>query len=391
MISSDFWYKLRQDSKGFSSPVVGQNLHSFPINKQTVSNLFYDIYSDIDGSKYDYIRFYIDGAENQDACKLFFDHYNNTADIDKVLNEYGRERSFGIVINGALRWKPELVEQLAEFLRPIYNQFDKHEIGFDLTFFIGNYGYTPFGVHLDDKNHRTLLVNLGPNEKQMMLWEQSKIKDLYGDVSNIYDVDSLSIPPTRYKLNPSDYFLLPSQYYHVGYTKDISITAALILHREDHVKHISKELDRYLREILNFELDFDSPTLSNDWLSCVPQPCFLQHCVEARRKSNGGFMYSPQKRAISFDMLSRSNALVRRSFPICYVEQDPENIFIFAKGLSKQFNQVDNVKNLIDKLNQENFVEIQEVFKNLDKNELNKNNILKIIMFLYQSFAIDLK
>lgn len=390
-MSGNFWHNLRQDSEGFNSPVLGEDLCSFPVNRQTVSTLFYDIHSDHDSSKYDYIRFYINGTEQYDAGALFFKCFEADVDIDEALSEYGQRHSFGIVINGALRWKPELVEKLAEFLQPIYDQFDEHEVGFDLTFFIGNYGYTPFGVHLDDKNHRTLLVNLGPNEKQMMLWDSSKIRNLYGDVRNIYDVDSVSIPPTIYKLNPSDYFLLPSQYYHVGYTKDVSITAALILHREDHIKHFSRELDRYLRGALDFTLDFDSPTLSAEWLSYVPQPSFLQCCIEARRKSNGGFMYSPLKRAISFDLLSSSDEIVRRGFPICYVEQDQDNIVLFAKGVSKQFSQKDFVKDFIEKLNKENYIEIWEVLNSVDQNKLNKSNVLKMIMFLYQNFAIDLK
>ncbi len=389
-MSCNFWQKLRQDSGGFSSPVLGQDLHSFPVNKQTVSTLLYDIYSDPDSSKYDYIRFYIGSAHHDDVGALFFECFDTGIGVDEALSKYGQKHSFGIVINGALRWKPELAEELAEFLRPIYEQFDEHEVGFDLTFFIGNYGYTPFGVHLDDKNHRTLLVNLGPNEKQIMLWEPSEIRNLYGDVGNIYDVNSISIPPIIYNLNPSAYFLLPSQYYHVGYTKDISITAALVLHREDHVKHISRELDRYLRETLDFALDFDSPTLSSDWLSCIPQPSFLQRCVEARCKSNGGFKHSPQKRAISFDMLSISNNIVRRSFPICYVEQDRENIFIFAKGKSKRFSQTDGIRNFIDKLNKENILEIREILERADEKNLSKNNVLKIIVFLYQNFALDL-
>jgi hypothetical protein len=389
---ADFWNEITQKSENFNKPVSGYNSCLLPVDREAVFSILKNIYLDSNISKSSYLRFYQDGKEDFDAVREFLKSTESYSDIDTMLNDYSKNNSFGLIINGSLRWQPKLVEQISDFLTPIYKGLGKHEIGFDLTFFIGNYGYTPFGVHLDDKNHRTIITNLGPNSKKMLMWNLEDVRSQYGEVTNISDVDSVVAPPKIYDLKQNDYVLIPShEYYHVGLAEDISITAALIIHRENHLGNVTRELNQYLNEIMDYKIDFNSQSCSQSWISYAPEPSFLQSCIEARRLSNGGAIFSPMPRNISFEMISKVQNIVLNKLPILYVEQNENTIHVFARGVSKRFTNTDWLKLFFEKLNRKGSLNIHKSLQIAKSASISSQNVLKMIVWLFKYHAIELR
>src|SRR4051812_35094117 len=111
------------------------------------------------------IRTYVDGGHRADDYeRVMTDPPGPDESLQAWATRLFGERKFGIVLNGAESVSESLSRQVARFLDPLFARRGVPYGGIDVAFFVGNYGFTPFGIHVDDRTH-VLHAHLGPGTK----------------------------------------------------------------------------------------------------------------------------------------------------------------------------------------------------------------------------------
>ncbi|MBG9691494.1 MULTISPECIES: JmjC domain-containing protein [Lysinibacillus] len=95
-------------------------------------------------------------------------------------------------------------------------------IGADSYAIFGNYGYTPFGIHPDSEP--IFLIHCGPGSKDLWYWEEKPNEEYIGRHDILELNDDWKEDAVHVVLEPGDMIFIPSQVYHLLYTKDFSIT-----------------------------------------------------------------------------------------------------------------------------------------------------------------------
>lgn len=160
-----------------------------------------------------------------------------------------------------------LVDRVPTYSYPIYSRL-RHfysglikEIGMpvqsaDADQFLGNYRYTPFGLHKDNAESFVFITR----RKRMLLWPYHQLENMVnGDQREAgYTMDMAEVPPALRERaivlegEPGDVFYWPASYWHVGEgTGTISLTLNLPLFAFDTAaSHVFPELERMVRSKL---------------------------------------------------------------------------------------------------------------------------------------------
>ncbi|OXS99078.1 hypothetical protein B7H23_12795 [Notoacmeibacter marinus] len=229
------WRELYQDSHEFIGPRLVRSLKTFPLSFDHIADALHGAKSDNGPSKLNYFRGYVGGREDYSLAEKFLRYDVTPNRIERSISDaFGGEtpelgENAGLIVNGSLQWSDRLQEASSEHAHQIASIYVSQQITFDVTLFIGAYGSTPFGVHIDDASHRTILFNLGPGDKGMAIWRNQDILEQFGKVRNILDPASIKAAPERFFFKTGEAFVLPSERYHVGLNSTLSTTAAIVV------------------------------------------------------------------------------------------------------------------------------------------------------------------
>lgn len=142
-----------------------------------------------------------------------------------------RNQPFAIIVNKAEGWSRELADAIHGLMFPFQNAFPG-EFELEITLFIGNYGYTPFGFHVDDDDTSVIHFHSGPSSKTMYVLEVDDFKRaMPADMHRSFDFEQLTHIAERFTINAGDVFVLPSTKYHTGYSPDYSVGVAVAVIR----------------------------------------------------------------------------------------------------------------------------------------------------------------
>ncbi|QCP48996.1 hypothetical protein FAZ95_07250 [Trinickia violacea] len=138
-------------------------------------------------------------------------------------------RKFGIVVNGAEQWSDPLARMAARVFAPVVEAQGHWRSMIEVTLFIGNYGYTPFGIHIDDPYTSVVHFHAGPTTKAMTLFSRSAFHRLNGPRKNCFNPELLTPHGQTFSIESGDVFLLPPHWYHIGNTDGFSIGIAFAI------------------------------------------------------------------------------------------------------------------------------------------------------------------
>lgn len=161
-------------------------------------------------------------------------------------------KTFGLLINGAEQVSDRLARAVAAFLAPLLLERGMPWGGVDISFFIGNYAHTPFGIHQDVGVH-VLHAHLGPGTKELLLWSLRGYRRHNGSWDESFDVARLRPHARRFLLRPGDFFYLPPTYFHVGATPELSAAMMVVL--------IERSEQEFLKQALTEALAREQPAL----------------------------------------------------------------------------------------------------------------------------------
>ncbi|KDM91123.1 cupin domain-containing protein [Photobacterium galatheae] len=301
-------------------------------NENVIFELMRRISKDAEKAMSSLFRVYIEGKLSpKDEHEFIFSSRNECESIEAYFLRLAGNRKFGVIINGAEQWSDELSRFAQQTFSPVI-----HKMGYDcstieVTLFIGNYGYTPFGIHVDDPYTQVVHFHLGPSNKSLTLFEPKLFHQFNGPSKNCYDPDAMIEMGNTFNIQPGDIFVLPPHYYHVGNTESFSIGIAIAISKYPK-SHVTKNV---MRTAITEKI-YDKPisdAISSDEFECLSFSEWLSFHYEKYcfiQKSRGGLRYAYQadrSEEINHDTILEMD----KDFRVLLHEKK-DNLFVFARG-----------------------------------------------------------
>lgn len=317
------------------------------------------------------LRIYVDGGQRFGLSESVISRASRAYDdLEQRLGDCVGASRFCITLNGLTKWSERFTSVLQrEFLRPLFSETGQPCAGCDFYAFIGNYGYTPFGIH-DDDDH-SILLHIGPGMKTAYVWERDYYVDLTGHSMTTINFAPLLASGRKYELAPGDLLFIPKGDFHILDTRGFSIMLGLTIFPYSQTEELRQAIEQlafygpdetfFASDEFSYRLPHGGGSLS------VGEMC------RARRltlQSNGYITTAPtllQNAASVFEMYQKSmrTLKVERWHPVLL---DPNgNASMFVRGRKLEMNKIDGIHRFISYINDRSAFTIEEVISHMNQ------------------------
>lgn len=366
------------------------------------------------------VRLYIEGAQmlgkylNQN---FYFQLPYESENLIAWLQRAYRSRKFAIFLNNCESLDNSLSSKVASYVYPLLNRIGIPSCGLCIDVIIGNYGYTPFGIHVDTVGESIINFHLGPAEKIMYTWDSHEYVFAHHGTQNNQNIAPLIPFAKKFVINQGDIFFMPWNNYHVGYSSQISISLCVTLQSHLRDSLVSRVFDYMLADFSKTQKPGILKPENN--LSSFYQFNSLNSEVENNRNwnilsfydafkschqefklslgSNGGLMpVSRSQLEKSANKMTEDDGFENQSFAsvdpfkILYIEQDPDVVIIFARGHKIICKNIFGIESIIKSLNDGCTIDFHTEVKNLIPQDC-LECVLDLFKELYLLKAIQLK
>jgi hypothetical protein len=340
------------------------------------------------------IRVYIEGKEQNNNFLLDLSK-NPPLENEDVITYLNRtfDKKFGIIINSGEKHSDIINHKILQAIQPLIDNIGYPATGVEITIFIGNYGWTPLGIHQDHRGENVLHFHLGPGKKTMYVWEEEKYEKLTGSKFNNMDIEPLLEHADVYPFEEGDIFYMPWNNFHVGYSDELSVGITLWFNNPTKSIFSKKIINSFLyQHIATLEdIDIISPqkdykanhntftdfigtlNLEKTVLEMNTADFFntLYKDFKLSLLSNGGWQCVPLSLESKdnyivdeYDYLLNKNIISEAPFKIYHESKDDETLVIYTRGTKIEMKYHTELIAIIDKINSN---EAQNTNKLLEK------------------------
>jgi len=336
-------------------------------------------------------RVYVEGRQltTKELNKIYDLPPKNMGSLTSWAQRTFGDQKFGIIMNRGENLNNELAKRMAQKISPLLKKVGTPLLGINFTFFIGNYGWTPIGIHQDDPGESVIHFHLGPGEKTMYTWNEKKYKKLAGkNRFNNKDVEKFLPYANVHPFKEGDLFYMPPNVYHIGKSDDLSVGLTLWfnnkLKSELAIKLLKVVEDQYLIENTETMVPdkngiedlsasrqaIDLFKLPKD-LENLPFKTFMKEIFKIHKyalSSNSGYGTSPLPKEKETKFSIKDHVILEKPFVIKYVDSlDKQNLLIFIRGAKLVLLNFEGIKSLIDEINKGKKVSVKYLLSLLDK------------------------
>ncbi|MFL1897059.1 hypothetical protein ACJRPK_15250 [Aquimarina sp. 2-A2] len=246
--SNEWWEKFVTATNGFSGCTVRKNMFNksqLETFHKYVVNTIRTITSNEDRIDDARVGLWFNHDPNIDTKTFFKNHPipENSNIQEWIYAIFQREVTYGLTMNFAESHNDELSDEIHRYIAPY---LEKHGIpveGINTTLIVGNYGWTPIGIHNDKRGEYIIHFHLGPGDKDMYIWDEQKaIKKGFVPRQPVENVsDYMNDYDRKYTFGKGDLFSMPGRCVHIGNTKEFSV-GIIIQFNMSSLKNLSKRL-----------------------------------------------------------------------------------------------------------------------------------------------------
>lgn len=318
--------ELLKDTNNLNEPIVYKNFFDDGfLNHEDVKAA---INTAIKSTAKENFRVWVNKNEDYDAASTIINTPINVEEtLEQWTNRVFEKRKFCIVFSQAGQFHDEVAIKAGEFLHRIFQRLGMSFGGCSISFFIGNYGFTPAGVHLDSNESNIFHFHLGPGFKELFIWDTEVFKSLTGSTDAYHQPEKILDHARAFGLHTNDFLSLPPKYYHIGRTEDFSVDMALVISDCTNIK-LTKEIFKTLTlegvtscdamyKLKNANINHEDSSLMSD---------FNAHICVNERNNDKSFKDVIASQIESYYLTMLSN-MGWSSPPMLASRQDAERIF----------------------------------------------------------------
>lgn len=144
--------------------------------------------------------------------------------IENWLKKTFKDQPFGMVLNFIETLSDEFTCKATAEVQPLLNIAGLPLGGLSFLGFIGNYGFTPFGIHKESPGEEGFLFHLGPGIKKFYVWETEAYNQIPHNTQVFHDIEDRLPDAKCFILEPGDAVFIPHHTYHIADTPEFSLS-----------------------------------------------------------------------------------------------------------------------------------------------------------------------
>lgn len=187
------------------------------------------------------INKFLDKGELHKGIKVYINHELNNAKVEEMASNrpgsketieqwsmrlFG-DQKFGMVVNSLETFNNELTERMCTIVAPLLQKAGMPLGGLSFLFFMGNYGFTPFGIHKEAKGEEGFLFHLGPNNKDFYTWNIEDYNQIEHNTEVFHEIDAMLPKAEKYPLQAKSAMFIPHYVYHIANTEAFSLSVVM--------------------------------------------------------------------------------------------------------------------------------------------------------------------
>lgn len=394
-----FWEEFIETNENFTKTCVIENVIAPELIEKLNSAVVTGLINRFKTKDHNGFRLYFPsqgkGKENSDFIdQLYKNPPCENEDIINYCNRVFKEK-FGLIVNFVERHSKYISSELRQIMEPLLEIIGLPATGIDVTVFIGNYGWTPLGIHQDHKGENVLHFHLGPGRKTMYIWDEKKYNDLTGTKHNNFEIDSLLEHAEKFDFGAGDLFYMPWNKFHIGKSDDLSIGVTFWFNNPSKIRFFDKVLNTFYTDYIEINKDvinpqhdfFNNNHTFNEFLSLLKldedilegsTKSFFKYIYDEYKTSllsNAGWQAPPQSLTLennydidNYEYLIDCKVYSQRPFKMYYkIDVRKEMFHLFTRGSKIEMKYHQELPSIIDKLNTHEVFEVRDLLKPLEE------------------------
>ncbi|MBO3697582.1 RNA methylase [Roseivirga sp. E12] len=372
-MNSNSWSNFLNDSNQLSKPARAQQI----ISEQDVTEtklLLNDVLKGFltQENLHMGLKTYVNGELRNDFIdQMAMNPPSAEASLKDWSHEIFGDQKFGMILIGLEQYSNAFAEKAATIVRPLLETAGLPLNGLSFLFFMGNYGFTPFGIHKEATGEDGVLFHLGPEHKHFYTWDDPKYNAIEHNTEVFHNIPEMLPEGKAHELAPGDAMFIPHYVYHVANTPKFSMSFVL--------DYINPPKDRFENELLKEtgeeglvnQNEYENPLkleapLSD--LSSILNFNSIQKKLETslRRKmmglkSNGGIGRKSKISTTTIPSMGTFSIKGKKVFPIHLEIQTPEKVLLFARGHRIPIKDHPGLTELVKQLNSSEVLSLDRI------------------------------
>lgn len=364
------------------------------------------------------IRVYIEGKEQDDDYlkKLCETPPVKTDDI-KSYTDRVFDKKFGFIINSGERHSDYIAYNILKAVKPLIDLKGIPPLGVEITIFIGNYGWTPLGIHQDHRGENVIHFHLGPGDKKMYIWDEEKYKELTNLKHNNTDIEPILPHSKEFSFGTKDLYYMPWNKFHVGLTNELSVGITLWFNNPSKYKYFNRIIESFVTQFVKKETEiienkynllenvhnsskdiFEILELDNDVINGSVNDFinFISEEFNYNLISNGGWQTIPlsMKDKIGYDVdndyTKLENEKIKSDSLFKILHKRKKNIlFVYVRGSKFQMQYFPELVDLLDLINENEIIDINSYLKS-GKLNIPKEAVLYFLALIYDKRGFEI-
>ena len=273
------------------------------------------------------------------------------------------DQKFGVVFNSLESYDNKLTERMCNIIQPLLKKAGMPLGGISFLFFMGNYGFTPFGIHKEAKGEEGFLFHMGPSNKTFYTWDIDELNAIEHNTEVFHNVDEMLPQSESYELSPKSVMFIPNHLYHIANTEEFSFSVVM-----DYINPSRNALELMIAEQITKEgnnlsksKDYLSPVHPEkklDWNSILDKTTWEEKYVFsmkryiARLQSNSGILLPSIKEYENHIVTENFSINRKKEFSLVhYIDQNQQH-YVMARGNEIPIKENKHLLSLLDKLNE---------------------------------------
>ena len=393
-----WWQQVLADTANLREPIVLPNV--FENEVDDLSELTVDIFRKLTQARGTESGFRVwvsdeHGAIAPEPTKAYDESLCQNPPLPgETISAWGKrifgDRKFGIIMNDGQLYSAEMNQKIARKIQPLLDLIGMPLTGVSTTYFVGNYGYTPLGIHQDRIGEDVFHFHLGPGPKVMYTWDEELYRSISGVMNNRTNIEELLPAANKYPFEAGDIFFMPWDKFHVGHSDEISLGLTMWINNPTPAFFIRKLARSILGEItpikdraimMNTVLSPDSgipgdpkifeelaPYIQVDEaMADLSLQEFMRFSIESYRLgllSNGGFVLLQTPEPLDADALLGHAVQLVQPFKIFHLVLK-QKIFLFVRGYRLSLAYHPALPGLLARLNTGEPVPVEDLIEPL--------------------------
>lgn len=308
------------------------------------------------------LKMFKEGVQNNTLNELLIENPpTENESLDKWSQRIFEGEPFGAILNFVENYNNDIVQKMANKIRDLLELHGTPWAGLSMLFFMGDYGFTPFGVHRGSPGEDGVLFHLGPAKKTFYIWETETYNRLTNYAPSYKNTEEILHAATPYILEPGDAISFPDDMYHIANTEEFSVSLVLDYRRAS--KRSIKQL--LLDELQKIEITPDVPLGHDHSINPIEKIDFYKETelatnrIKKRLASNGGFLKKSNRLVFPFDAAGIYQ--IKNPFQIQILNKHDKQLTLFSRGHEITTANTPDIIELIQKINAGETIEVSKM------------------------------